>query len=466
MAGQQTSSLVLRCGVPEYEENRQRYFNRDDTSRYPAEIHMVYSCHDVATALQRARDLNVSVGVRSGGHLPSKPSLVDGGVLIDTTHLNHEVKYDPSSHEVSFGPAVRVYEAWKATDAVDRFFPFGHAPDVALGGFCLAGGQGLFMRGWGATITDWIVRLEIVVPDGRTLMASRQENPDLFWAARGGGQAFFGVVTRLWSRTIPKRQLFWRSFTFHIGDHFENLLTFAFERNKTTPKKFTETAVCVMHPKLFDDSADEVLSESSELILIVNVLAYADHLSEATDMLRCWDPVPDEIRSSLIEAKATSPVSWDEFFKLQRQINPEAPDQKWGIHSILNDPSVPLEKLISAIKPAMCELPTRSSFGCIYMSDTLNPDERDAVFSLPQQYYISTFTGWKDPSLVHSIQENMKRTYGKASTIACGMYIADYDQSSDSLHSPEPDLDANIVTGNIYSLKFNDQLIFIVSHPN
>ncbi|UQC77033.1 uncharacterized protein CLUP02_02499 [Colletotrichum lupini] len=325
---------ALKRGTAQYEEARNFYFNREETDRYPTEIHVAKTSQDVVEALRRARELKVSVGIRSGGHLPSKPSLVHNGVLIDVSNINHHVKYDEVTEEVEVGPGIRVYEAWKATDAVGRFFPFGHAPDVALGGFCLAGGQGLFMRAWGATITEWIVRLEIVVPDGRVLIASRTENADLFWAARGGGQAFFGVVTRIWSRTIPKKRLFWRSTTFTIDDKFENLITFAFERNDAMPRKFTESAICVLHPELFDSEAAEVVPESSPLVMAINVCAYADTLAEAAAMLEVWDVVPENIKGCLTEEKVTVEASGEEFLELQRQINPESPGQKWGINSI------------------------------------------------------------------------------------------------------------------------------------
>lgn len=340
-----TPGPVLRRGTQEYDENRKLFFNPEETGRFPAEIHVVQSIAGIAHALQKARKLGAPVGVRSGGHLPSKPSLVHDGILIDMSQLNREVTHDPQTNEVSFGPAVRVYQAWKATDALGRFFPFGHAPDVALGGFCLAGGQGFFMRGWGATITDWVTKLEVVVPDGRLLTASRAQNQDLFWAARGAGQAFFGVVTRIWTRTIAKKRIFSRAYTFRVEDRFEELLSFAFNCNDAMPKSFTETAVCTMYPELFDKSTDESIPSSSGLLLSINVLAYADTLAEAVEMLEVWDQVPDGLKNCLHETKLVAETSWEEFFQLQHVMNPQAPDQKWAINSILNDPLVPRAKV-------------------------------------------------------------------------------------------------------------------------
>lgn len=70
------------------------------------------------------------------------------------------------------------------------------------------------------------------------------------------------------------------------------------------------------------------------------------------------------------------------------------------------------------------------------MANTVNPDENDAVFSLPQEYYISTFSGWKSPSLGPKVHNVMKESYEKAETVACGIYIADFNASSNSTHSP------------------------------
>ncbi|VUC37329.1 unnamed protein product [Clonostachys rosea] len=431
------NGMVLVPQTRGYEASRARYFNPEESGRFPAEIHAVQTLTDVIKALKRAQELGVTVGVRSGGHTPSKPSLVDKGVLIDMSQLNRQVSYDPQSQEVCFGPGVRVYEAWKATDAIGRFFPFGHAPDVGLGGFCLAGGQGFFMRGWGVTITNWIVKLEIVVPDGRVVIASRTQNKDLFWAARGAGQAFFGVVTRIWSRTIPKKKMFGRTLLFEVKEQYEDLLSFAFHCDDKMTKDFTEAAVCTFHDELLQaDVAYERVPPSSPLRLLINASAYADDLSEANAMLSSWDQIPENIKGCLMQSTPVSKVDWEDFFKLQEKFNPQGPDRKWGINSILNDIAVPRSEMISAIKPAMCNLPTVSSYGCIYMSDLLNPDEEDAVFSLPQQYYISTFTGWKDPSLQPEIHETMLTSYQKAESVACGMYIADFNQTPSCSHSP------------------------------
>jgi hypothetical protein len=64
------------------------------------------------------------------------------------------------------------------------------------------------------------------------------------------------------------------------------------------------------------------------------------------------------------------------------------------------------------------------------MADIL-PDEEDAAFSLPQQLYISSFTGWKDPKLQPGIYDHMRQRYRRILPVACGMYVADFDVTCD-----------------------------------
>jgi hypothetical protein len=86
--------------------------------------------------------------------------------------------------------------------------------------------------------------------------------------------------------------------------------------------------------------------------------------------------------------------------------------------------------MLEAIKPAMLDLPTRLS-SVFITSCEVTPDEEDTVLSLPQDLYISTFTGWTDPTLEPAIYEPMRDRYKRALQVAMGMYVADFDVSYD-----------------------------------
>ncbi|KAF2502664.1 FAD-binding domain-containing protein [Lophium mytilinum] len=407
----------------EYERLRRLYINADVREAYPREIHLVDSTSEVQNAVKSAVNSNSKIGVRSGGHTFSNPSLIHDGILVDTTNLHRKVEYDPVTHHICYGPAVRVVEASEMLQKLGRFFPHGHAPTVALGGFTLAGGQGMFMPTWGPTVGDWIVKMEIVTPDGDVKTASMTENADLFWAARGSGQAFFGIVTRIWARTMPSRRLFMRTMLFEVKDNIEDLLQWALKTSCIIPRWGTETAMFTSYS--LTRTTDTIPAPSKQLFGLGST-AYVDTLEEAKTLLSAWDHIPAFLQGSIIDAGSVAEMSWAAYFELQEAVTPSTPGNNWQINSFLNDPEMPLEQLVKAIKPAMTEFPTPTSLACIYCCHSY-PDDNDHLCALPQQYYISTFTHWKGNSLQPKVYEPMADIYATLYPLGVGMYVADYN---------------------------------------
>ncbi len=338
---------VLHRGTPDYEKCRCMNPTADTPARYPREIHLVETAADVGAALARASELGTTVGIRSSGHIMNLGNLIDDGILIDTLNLNRRIDYDPVTREICFGPSCRVEELAERLVEVQRFFPHGHAPTVGSGGFLLAGGQGWFVRGWGATSQTWIERLEVVVPDGRTLIASRTENQDLFWAARGSGLGFFGVVTRFWGRTIRASKMWERSFKFEIDDHsYERLMTWTIERGRHTPKYGTDLNITIDYPEKYNPryTTDDI-PPGAKLHLNLNLLCYTDTIIEARTLMSAWDQIPDPVRECLLEMKPVQRRSFEEVFARKRGFLGNHTQDKWQINSIMNDPQCPLPRV-------------------------------------------------------------------------------------------------------------------------
>ena len=426
------SSLeVLHQGTEEYETTRRANINPLVAQRFPHSIWVVQNERDVITALEFAKSNRKHVGVRSGGHTFHHSPLLQGGILIDTTHLNRSVDYDLNTREVSFGPAVQVKEISDILLRHGRFFAHGHYPTVAAGGFLLAGGQGFFMRGWGATVQQWITKIRVVTSEGKVVTASRTENQDLFWAARGSGTAFFGVVTRFWARTIPAEQLFVTSHTFEVGNKYKELLEWAFAAAANTPKYGTDITLLTYYKENFDTTlSDDSVPPGARLMLGVAANAYTGSLAEASRLLSAFTTVPASLESNLVESKPTSTDTWDNTWALQDALFGPERGLNWQINSILSHPKVPLAELVRTIKPAVCELPTRFSMSAICPAD-VKADESDSMISIPQPIYVSTFTAWRDEALTPHIGHVMRRHYRNAGSVAGGMYIADYDPNCD-----------------------------------
>ncbi|KAL2786643.1 hypothetical protein BJX66DRAFT_346696 [Aspergillus keveii] len=399
-------------GDAAYEALRTRFFHTRIPNIEPAKIYTPRTTSDVATILKEARRSNLKVGVRSGGYLFPCCSLIQSGVLVDTRDLSRGIEYDPQTELVSFPPGSLSKELANALSTVERFFPFGHSPTVAAGGFLLAGGQGWFMRGWGCTSDQWVEAMEIVTADGEIVQASRTESEDIFWAARGSGQGFFGVVTRVWARTIPMRKLWETVAVFDCTHRFAEILNALLDITDRTPKDGVEVAFATFRPDRDELGLGEEVQDT-RVFIAATALAFADTFDEAADL--------DQIMKTPVVER-----TWSELFEAQDKLNPAGDGERWQCDSILDRPGVPREELIEAVRPALTDLPTRRSIGCIYVGDYV-PDEARQAISLPQHYYIASMTCWTDPSWDNRMSQWMRDVYTRAAKVSCGQYIADFD---------------------------------------
>jgi FAD/FMN-containing dehydrogenase len=201
LAAQLTGHLI-RPADPEYDEARLVHNAAHD--RHPAAIVRVADAADVATTVRFARAAQMAVAVRSGGHSLAGHGTGDGVVVIDLRELRG-LHIDPQSRLAWAGAGLTAGDVTNAASPMSLAVPFGDTGSVGVGGITTGGGIGFLARKFGMTI-DNLVSVEIVTADGRVLTASVAENPDLFWAVRGGG-GNFGIVTRFCYRLQPVGEL-------------------------------------------------------------------------------------------------------------------------------------------------------------------------------------------------------------------------------------------------------------------
>jgi FAD/FMN-containing dehydrogenase len=131
--------------------------------------------------------------VRSGGHSYEGFSQSQS-VVIDTRMLN-QITFDRTARTMTVGAGATLGPIYEAIGAAGFGFPGGSCPTVGVAGHALGGGFGLIARPFGLAC-DNLQWLELVDPQGAIIQVDAQHNPDLFWAARGGGGGSFGAVTR------------------------------------------------------------------------------------------------------------------------------------------------------------------------------------------------------------------------------------------------------------------------------
>ena len=168
--------------------------------RRPALVARCANADDVAATIAFARRHGLLLAVRGGGHNGGGLGVVDEGVVLDLSLLD-TVTVDPGAKTVTAGGGATWNKVDAATHEHGLATPAGIISSTGVGGLTLGGGLGHLSRKHGLTI-DNLLEAEVVLADGSRVRASASENPELFWALRGGG-GNFGVVTSFRFRAHP-----------------------------------------------------------------------------------------------------------------------------------------------------------------------------------------------------------------------------------------------------------------------
>jgi len=181
---------VCLPGEPGYDTARTIWNGMID--RHPALVIRAAGAADVIQAVNAAREHDLRLAVRGGGHNIAGNATVDGGLLLDLS-LMKSVRIDPVARTARVEPGATLGDFDKEAQAFGLATPTGINSTTGVAGLTLGGGFGWLSRKLGLTI-DNLLSADVVTADGTLRQASANSEPDLFWAIRGGS-GNFGVVT-------------------------------------------------------------------------------------------------------------------------------------------------------------------------------------------------------------------------------------------------------------------------------
>jgi len=191
--------------------------------RRPAAIVRCADADDVARTIEFARSHDVLLAVRSGGHSQAGLGTCSDGLVLDLSSFR-SVGVDADARTCRVAAGARVADVMDATKQFGLLTPMGGCPDVGVGGLTLGGGENFLMAKHGA-VCDNLLSADVVLADGRLVTASDADEPDLFWAIRGGG-GNFGVVTSLTYRLYAISEVLSGELTFPLTAARESMLRY------------------------------------------------------------------------------------------------------------------------------------------------------------------------------------------------------------------------------------------------
>ncbi|WP_411967148.1 FAD-binding oxidoreductase [Haloferax sp. YSSS75] len=372
---------VIRPGDAEYDEARTVYNAMID--RRPAVIVRPTGVADVMTAVDFARQHDLLVAVKGGGHNVAGNAVCDDGLMIDLG-LMSSVRVDRDERTVRVGAGARLGDLDHETAPFGLVAPAGVASITGIAGLTLGGGFGYLCRKYGLTI-DNLRSVDLVTAQGELVRASEDENPELFWGIRGGS-GNFGIVTSF-------------EFGLHELEHvLAGLLVYSAEEAQSVVQQWWNVA---------SDAPDELsvwLNFSNappepfipeayhgERILSV-VPIYAGDVDDGWDVIaplrELGDPIADTVEPRRF-------VDWQQAFD---ESYPAGERYFWKSHNFRDPSSEALDRIVEfAVAPPTPE--TRVSVTHLGGAVNRVPSDATAYPHRDADFLVNITTRWSDPAL-------------------------------------------------------------------
>lgn len=375
--------------------------------RFPDVIVQAHNSDDVIAAIRYARDNDYKVGVRSGGHSWAASHLRDGGLLLDVSRLDHcTVDPDRMTAEVGPGKMANVFAA--ELDAQGLFFPAGHCEGIRLGGYLLQGGYGWNSRVLGPACES-VLGLDVVTADGDQIYCDPENNPDMYWAARGSGPGFFGVVTSFRLRIHRRPAVLGTCFYMYPIELADEVYTWGRE---ISPEVDPRVELQILAARSFPAAGID------RPAIMVASPVFAETEDDAANALAVLGSCPVVDKAAI--AVPYAPTDLTNWYAAVMSNYPKG-------HRYIADnmfTSASAAELLPGIRTIIETMPPHPSH-FIFTGWGTSPHRADKVYGLEDEIYMALYTVWQDPADDNRYRDWAATNMAAMSHLATGIALAD-----------------------------------------
>jgi FAD/FMN-containing dehydrogenase len=403
-----SADKVFHRGADGYESARRAtVWNAVVPPRYPDLIVQAHHAEDVVAAVRCARTNGHRVGICSGGRSWTASHLRGGGLLLDVSRLDHCV-IDPETMTARVGPGVSASEFALTLDSRGLFFPAGHCDGIRLGGFLLQGGYG-----WNSKVVgpacESVLALEVVTADGERLHCDPDNHPDLYWAARGAGPGFFGVVTSFTLRLRPRPAAWGTCLYIYPVDVADEVFTWGRSVSRELDDRVElQIVTCRNLPHAgLDHPAITVASP-----------VFAGSAEEAADALAPLGSCP--VLDRAVVKVPYAPATLANWYTAVMTNYPEK--HRYAVDNMFTSASA--EQLLPGIRHIIETMPPHPS-QFVFTGWQPSPDRADMVYGLEDEIYLALYTAWQNPADDERYGDWAASNMAAMSHLSTGIALAD-----------------------------------------
>ncbi|SON56838.1 6-hydroxy-D-nicotine oxidase [Hartmannibacter diazotrophicus] len=386
-------------------------WNGRKPQRSPQIIVKAACAADVQAVVRYASTHGLHVSARGSGHNCSGIALQDS-IVVDLSGLAH-ISVDMARRVAEVGPGVVNRELVRSLEAIGLAFPAGHCGSVAVSGYLLGGGIGWNSGEWGAACEN-VESVDVVLADGELRRVSATEHPDIFWAVRGGGPEFFGIVTGYRLKLQPLRRHITTSvFTYPLG-RIAEVRDWMAASVEDGPNNLEFTVTMTSPPPPLAGAVSKVVSG------IATVFATSEAEARAT-LSRISDAAP----VGALHIQEEIPTSYDMLYDIIAGHFPEG--ARYGVESFWEEGASGSFVADLAAQVEVAPTPETFALAVVVPERDKTAKREDMAFALSGRVFGCAYAIWRVEELDGAGMSWLRATSDRVGDKAIGHYVGECD---------------------------------------